>query len=99
MDSSISTKVKIQTNVKFNQFSAFIDGGALYLRTPTILLEIYGNTEFTRGSAKNGGCVYMSSTTTSVTTKIEDSLFSIIKASHRGSFLYMDGDVYPAIVF
>ena len=76
-----------------------MDGGAFHIFCPTIKLEILGSSSFTNGGAKNGAGVYTSTNTIAATVNIYDSLFSIIKATHKGSFMYMDGTVYPSIGF
>lgn len=60
----------METNVIMNIFSAYLDGGAFYIKTPTIELIIWDSTTLSHGSAKNGGCFYMSTTTVAVTANI-----------------------------
>ena len=95
IDSSSVTTIKIENNVNFLDFSAFNNGGAIFIQTPTQTIDILSTTTFMRGNAKNGACIYMSTTTVLVDMRIYNSEFSIVKATHKGSFLFISGNIFP----
>lgn len=67
----------------------------MYLNSPTNTVTIKESGYVNYASASNGAVIYTGTAATSVTLTISSSTFSILSASSRGSFAYIEGDSTP----